>query len=93
MCDNGFGAKGNSPDALLRVYALKPDLETGVAHPANRFTGEELAGFTPESFITLRDLWKEVLFPIVADGANYPGMPMGGGAPIPVIRRSGRTAC
>ena len=25
MPDNGFGQKGNSADALLRIYAIKPD--------------------------------------------------------------------
>ncbi len=84
MSDNGFGAKPNSPDALLRVDAVKPDFETGVVVPVNRFTGEELAEFTADSFFTLRDPWKKVPWPIVADGTNYPGTPAGGGAPVPV---------
>ena len=84
MADNGFGAKANSPDALLRVYVLKPDFETGVVNPASRFTGEERTEFTPDSFITLRDPLHKVPFAIVADGINYPGTPTGGGAPIPV---------
>ena len=45
MSDNGFGAKANSPDALLRVDAVKPDFETGEVKPVNRFTGEELSEF------------------------------------------------
>jgi hypothetical protein len=84
MSDNGFGAKANSPDALLRVDAMKPNFQTGAVTPVNRFTGEELSEFTPDSFFTLRDPWKKVPWPIVADGANYPGTPTGGGAPIPV---------
>jgi hypothetical protein len=84
MSDNGFGSKPNSPDALLRVNAVKPDFETGEVKPVNRFTGDELQAFSSESFITLRDPWKKVPFAIVADGANYPGTPTGGGAPIPV---------
>lgn len=84
MCDNGFGSKGNSPDALLRVYALKPDFESGDVRPVNRYTGEEQADFTPDTYITLRDPWKKVPFAIVADGVNYPGTPTGGGAPIAV---------
>ena len=79
MSDNGFGNKANSPDALLRVYTLKPDLETGSLTPVNRFTGEELAEFAPQSYITLRDPWRRVPFPIVADAATYPGTPVGGG--------------
>jgi hypothetical protein len=84
MSDNGFGNKANSPDALLRVNAVKPDFETGEVKPVNRYTGEELGEFTPDSFITLRDPWKKVPWPIVADGATYPGTPTGGGAPIAV---------
>ena len=84
MSDNGFGAKANSPDALLRVDAVKPNFETGAVKPVNRFTGEELSEFTSDSFITLRDPWKKMPWPIVADGANYPGTPTGGGAPIAV---------
>jgi len=84
MSDNGFGAKANSPDALLRVDAMKPDFRTGAVTPVNRFTGDELDSFTADSFFTLRDPWKKIPWPTVADGANYPGTPTGGGAPIPV---------
>jgi len=84
MSDNGFGARSNSADALLRVTAMKPNFETGEVTPVNRFTGEELSSFTPDSFMTLRDPNHKVPFPIVADGANYPNTPTGGGAPIPV---------
>jgi hypothetical protein len=84
MSDNGFGAKANSADALLRVTAMKPDFETGEVTPVNRFTGEELGNFTPDSFMTLRDPFRKVPFPIVADGTNYPNTPTGGGASIPV---------
>src|SRR6185295_5491634 len=84
MADNGFGAKANSADALLRVYTVKPDFDGGAVAPANRFTGETLAEFAPASFITLSDPWRRVPFVIVADQANYPNTPVGGGAPIPV---------
>jgi len=84
MSDNGFGNKANSPDALLRVYSVKPDFETGDVRPANRHTGELQNDFVAGTFITLSDPWKKVPFPIVADGLNYPGTPTGGGAAIPV---------
>jgi hypothetical protein len=84
MADNGFGNKANSPDALLRVYAVKPDFEAGTVQPANRFTGDAYDSFLPDTFITLRDPGRKIPWPIVADGANYPGTPTGGGAPIPV---------
>ena len=84
MSDNGFGAKGNSADALLRVYAVKPDFDTGEVKPANRFTGDAQDDFTAGTFITLSDPWKKVPFAIVADATHYPGTPTGGGAPIAV---------
>jgi len=88
MPDNGFGNKANSPDALLRVYAVKPKFETGDVVAVNRLTGEELADFSAGSYITLRDPLRKVPFPIVADGATYPGTPVGGGtlAVDPTIR-------
>jgi hypothetical protein len=84
MADNGFGNKANSPDALLRVYTVKPDFDDGQVRPANRFTGDAQPAFGTGTFITLSDPWKKVPFPLVADGAQYPGTPTGGGAPIPV---------
>jgi hypothetical protein len=91
MSDNGFGAKANSPDALLRVDFVKPDFEAGTVAPINRLTGDELASFTSDSFITLRDPWHKVPFAIVADGASYPGTPIGGGSiPVDPTIRAGR---
>lgn len=91
MSDNGFGAKANSPDALLRVYAVKPDFKAGTVTPVDRITGDELQSFTSESYITLRDPWRRVPFPIVADGINYPGTPTGGGSiPVDPSIRAGR---
>jgi hypothetical protein len=84
MSDNGFGNKANSPDALLRLYTVKPDFKTGTVVPVSRFTGDELNDFTADSFITLSDPWHRVPFVIVADGEVYPGTPVGGGAAIPV---------
>jgi hypothetical protein len=88
MSDNGFGNKPSSPDALLRVYAVKPDFDTGVVIPVNRFSGDELSSFSNETFLTLRDPWRRIPFPIVADSAAYPGTAIGGGtiAVDPAIR-------
>lgn len=80
MSDNGFGNKANSPDALLRVDAVKPDFDSGTVVPVNRLTGAELPEFSAESYITLRDPYKFVPFPIVADSNVYPGTPVGGGS-------------
>jgi hypothetical protein len=84
MADNGFGNKANSPDALLRVYAVQPDFDAGTVRPVSRYTGEAYESFLPDSFITLRDPARKIPWPIVADGTHYPGTPTGGGAPIPV---------
>lgn len=81
MPDNGFGAKTNSADALLRVYALKPDFKTwngrreigsGTVNPANFQTGGTLPAFNKNSFISLRDPNHKLGFGIVAGQANYP---------------------
>jgi len=80
MSDNGFGSKASSPDALLRVYAVKPDFEDGSVVPVNRYTGEPLPSFTSDSYFTLRDPGRRIPFPIVADRATYPGTPTAGGS-------------
>src|SRR3990170_3802646 len=46
MSDNGFGAKPNSPDYVLRVYRISPDFRT-----KNGGTGL----IDARSYITLRD--------------------------------------
>jgi hypothetical protein len=63
MPDNGFGQKGNSPDYVLRLYRIAPDLRT-----KNRGSGVT----TVKSFITLHDPDHKIPFPIVADGDVYP---------------------
>ena len=63
MSDNGFGAKANSPDYVLRVYRVSPDFRT-----ARGGTGR----ISVRSWITLSDPWHRVGFPIVADGEFYP---------------------
>ncbi|MET0292112.1 MAG: esterase-like activity of phytase family protein [Steroidobacteraceae bacterium] len=90
MADNGFGTKANSPDALLRVYTVRPDFELGTVSPVNRFNGDSLREFSGTSFFTLSDPWRKVPFPIVADAANYPGTAVSGAtvAVDPSIRQA-----
>jgi hypothetical protein len=59
MPDNGYGAKGNSADFLLRVYHLTPDFET-----AKGGTG----AVSVDSWIQLRDPDRKVPFAIVNGG-------------------------
>jgi hypothetical protein len=73
MQDNGFGSKASSPDALLHVYAIKPDWSGSSVTPVDFSTGAALSSFTSASFIRLSDPNKKLGFSVVADGTNYPG--------------------
>ncbi|HYQ42593.1 MAG TPA: esterase-like activity of phytase family protein [Polyangiaceae bacterium] len=81
MPDNGFGSKTNSADALLRIYAIKPDFTvwtkrgrrgSGTISPANFRSGRTLSSFDADSFIGLRDPDHRLGFSLVADQATYP---------------------
>ena len=81
MPDNGFGAKNNSADSLLRIYALKPDFKTwdgvsilgsGRVNPVNFYSGREIPEFNKNSFISLSDPNHKLGFETVAAQANYP---------------------
>lgn len=76
MTDNGFGAQGNSADALLRLYSLRPDFKTakggsGSVGASNFLTGTLLARFTQPSRITLNDANRKLGIAIQADYDNY----------------------
>ena len=73
LVDNGFGAKGNSADALLRMYAVQVDWAAKSVSAAHFQTGAVLPGYTAASRITLNDANRRMPFGIVADGATYPG--------------------
>jgi len=64
MPDNGYGAKENSSDYVLRVYRIAPDFRT---------TTGGSGSIAVKSFITLRDPDHKIGFTIVADQATYPG--------------------
>ncbi|MCH2241817.1 MAG: esterase-like activity of phytase family protein [Aquabacterium sp.] len=100
MPDNGFGTKPNSPDYLLRMYAVEPDFRravgrhgrivgSGEVKPVALRTGWPLRGFEGRHAalgrITLSDPDRLIGFPIVADAAFYPYAGTGPGrADIPV---------
>jgi hypothetical protein len=76
MTDNGFGNKGNSADAVLRLYSLKPDFKTvrggtGTVAPTNFLTGAALKNFTQPSRVTLNDTNQKLGLTIQADFNNY----------------------
>jgi hypothetical protein len=67
LSDNGFGAKTNSADYVLRVYRIHPSFRT-----RRGGSGE----VEVESFFNLRDPDHKVNFPIVAEMDFYPnGLP------------------
>jgi hypothetical protein len=68
MPDNGFGTKETSPDFLLRIYRIEPHFRTKHAGSGT---------IDVKSSITLRDPDYRIAFPIVADGAFYPGSSIG----------------
>jgi len=81
MPDNGFGAKTNSADALLRIYALEPDFTvwtrrglrgSGTVAPVSFRSGRRLASFSADSFISLSDPDRHLGFSLVSDQATYP---------------------
>jgi hypothetical protein len=76
MPDNGFGTQANSADALLRMYAVRPDFRTalggtGTVGAADYTTGSALAGYTGASRITLADPDRKLGFTLQADYARY----------------------
>lgn len=76
LVDNGFGAKANSADSLLRMYAVQVDWSARAVRAADFQTGAVLpaaTGFSAASRITLNDAARRLPFGIVADGATYPG--------------------
>lgn len=73
LVDNGFGAKGNSADALLRMYAVQVNWGAHSVSAAGFGNGAALPGFDAASRITLNDANRRLPFAIVADGATYPG--------------------
>lgn len=82
MSDNGFGAKANSADALLRVHGVQLDFARGEVVPVDVATGAPQPEFNARSHIQLRDPDCRIPFPIVADAAVYPGSQMAVAAEI-----------
>ncbi len=58
LCDNGFGTKANSPDFLLRIYAVRPDWRT-----ASGGSGRVQVG----GFVQLSDPDRHVPFKLVRE--------------------------
>ena len=63
LADNGYGARVNSPDFLLRVYRIWPEFKTAQGGAGT---------LRAEPFFTLHDPDRQVPFSIVADHESYP---------------------
>ncbi len=94
LVDNGFGTKANSPDSLLRFYALEPDLQTGNVYPVDLQTGKRLDSFSANSFFQLNDKNGKLkgVQTIIADLDFYPGSEkfQMGGIPVDPSIKAGR---
>jgi hypothetical protein len=93
LVDNGFGAKANSADALLRVYAVDIDFRTarrgsGTVRAADWRSGRLRDAFDARTRITLNDAHHQLGIRIQADFTNYyddPARP-----PVDAAIREGR---
>jgi len=85
IIDNGFGAKNNSADSLLRVFSFRPDFTTGKVVPVNRTSGRDSRFDRSDWFITLHGIngQNRTGFQPVFKDANYPN----GAGNIPVDPR------
>ena len=72
ISDNGFGAKSNSADYLLRIYGVEPDFVTGKVFPVDVQTGERLPSFNRQSFLELNDRNRQLPWDIISDRKLYP---------------------
>jgi hypothetical protein len=93
LIDNGFGAQGNSADALLRAYTLKIEWHTrkggaGTVAPADWQTGAVRASFDGTTRLQLNDVHRRLTLPIQADYTNYYNNPAS--APVDASIRAGR---
>jgi hypothetical protein len=71
MTDNGFGARDDSADFLLRMYSVRPDFRTarggtGTVRPGDYRQGVSLHNYTAASRVALRDPDRRLGFPIQA---------------------------
>jgi arylsulfatase A-like enzyme len=94
MVDNGYGSKANSPDSLLRFYAVEPDFTTGQVSPVDLQTGKRLESFSDKSLLQLNDKNGKLkgFQTIVADLDTYPGSDKTtpGGIPVDASIKKGR---
>jgi hypothetical protein len=82
MPDNGFGAKANSKDFLLRMYRITPLFESALFGDAFGIRGRILVG----QYLSLRDPQHKIPFPIVNEQTSE-RLLTGGDFDIESVRR------
>jgi len=76
LVDNGFGARANSADSVLRAYTLQVDWRTrkggtGTVAPADWQSGHGRIAFDAQTRLQLNDARRQLTIPIQADYARY----------------------
>ena len=76
VVDNGFGAKGNSADALLRAYTVRIDWRTradgsDTVSPVDESSGRRRDAFDATTRMSLIDAQRLLTLPIQADYTHY----------------------
>lgn len=76
LVDNGFGARANSADAVLRAYTLKIDWKTarggsGSVSPADLASGRPRDAFDASTRLSFNDAQHQVPWAIQADFEHY----------------------
>jgi hypothetical protein len=93
LVDNGFGAQGNSADALLRAYSLGIKWRTvkggsGTVVPVDFPFGRERSSFDARTRLQLNDARRKLTVPIQADYVSYYNNPAN--PPVDPTIRAGR---
>jgi hypothetical protein len=93
LVDNGFGAQGNSADALLRAYAVKVNWRSekggsGTVQPAGWLDARERPAFDLHTRLQLNDAQRRLTVPIQADFSHFYNNPAN--PPVDTAVRAGR---
>jgi len=71
LVDNGFGAKANSADSLLRAYSMKVNWSKHSIEPSDLVKGRKRNTFDSSTQIEFNDANRQLTFAIQADYVNY----------------------
>lgn len=71
LVDNGFGAKANSADSVLRAYSMRVNWRNHSVEPSEIVKGRKKNAFDSSTQIAFNDVNRQLTFAIQADYANY----------------------